>query len=129
MKDIEAKKLQLEQKNNEIVALKKTLDEKVISEKANVLQSHQKDNEILELKRKEALHLQEIATLKTLQIQNNLLTETFTFLSSQIEQKDRLLVESSAKLHLLTKKIEQKDNAINYLQQKTATMKACQESK
>lgn len=117
---------------NEILALKKSMDalrsEKAASENAKDLNLQQKDNEISELKKTLTSNLQEIATLKTLQSHNHFLNATFAMLSSQIEQKDRSIVESSVKLSVLSEKISQKDNAINYLQQKVAMLKPCQEN-
>lgn len=128
----QAKKLQLEQKDNEILDLKATAeklrDSIVKSDQAQKLQLDQKDDEILKLKNTLAANTQEITTLKTLQSHQLLMNETFSFLTNQITDKDRQLLHLSTKLELMSRKLEGKDNAINYLKNQAAILQSCQTS-
>lgn len=131
-KDIEASDLQLQQKNNEILTLQETVNmlrkDKATCEQVKVQQAEQNNVEIAECRRNLESKIAEITTLQSARASTELMNETFVFMRSQMEMKDRSILESSVKLSQMTEQIAQKNIAINYLQQKNAMLEQCQEN-
>lgn len=117
---------------SEILSLKRTLEElqrdKTTSDQRNDLQLLQKDTEIKELDRNLTSTLQELAILRILHNQHNLLNETFAELRDQMRIKDRTILESSVKLSVLTQKLAQKEIDFNSLKKKNEMLLAEQEN-
>lgn len=114
IEDIEAKQLQLENKNAEILTLTNALN--ASKKEFESLLLH-KTNEISNLNDTVDALRQENLMIRTLHNRDHMLNETFAELRDQIRIKDRTIMESSVKLSLLTQKLAQKEIEVKILKE------------